>query len=273
MRELGYVEGKNLAVHTRYAKGDAARIPSLVAELVGLNVDVLFVSPAAVPAAMDATQTIPIICATWDDPVLEGYVNSLAQPAGNLTGISWQALDLVPKRLQLLRELLPRLTRVTLLYDPAYKGTAMQVAALLDAAREAGLSVESHELKVAADLDRIFQALRNGRPQALIIIDSPLVTFLRTRISQLALQAKLPTISGGRTYAESGALLTYGASMSEALKQGAVYVDKVLKGAKPRDLPIQQPTKFELVVNLKTAKALGITITESILLRADEVIR
>lgn len=273
MQALGYVDGRNVTYFTRYAYGNPDRIPSLVAELVAAKVDVLYITAMALPAAKQATTTIPIVSAAFYDPVAEGFANSLARPGGNVTGMSWQSPETSGKRLELAMEVLPGLRRVALLFDPRDPGAVLDAKAVRSAAADAGVSVTLFEVSDPLSLDAVLVAIESDRPRALILVHSPQTVHYRERMVRFAIGHRLPLISEGRDFAEAGALLTYGPSIVDMFRRGAGYVDKILKGAKPGDLPIEQPTKFELVVNLKTAKALGITIPQSILLRADEVIR
>ncbi len=273
MQALGYVDKRNVTYVTLYANGNADRLPSLVAELIGAKVDVLYITYIAVPAAMHATKTIPIVSAAFYDPVAEGFVKSLARPGGNVTGMSWQSPDTSGKRLELIMEVLPGSKHVALLFDPSDPGAVLDANGVRSAAANAGVKVAAFEVKDSRALDAVLPAIGNDRPRALILIHSALSVNYRERIVRFAIDRRLPLVSEGRDFAEAGALLTYGPSIVDMFRRGAGYVDKILKGAKPGDLPIEQPTKFELVVNLKTAKALGITIPQSILLRADEVIR
>jgi putative ABC transport system substrate-binding protein len=273
MQELGYIEGRNVTYITRYAEGSSDRLPSLVAEMIDADVDVLYITPKAVPAAKQATTTIPIVSAAFYDPVAEGFANSLARPGGNVTGISWQSLETSGKRLELTMELMPGLKRVGVLYDPNDSGAVLDAKAVRSAAVNSGIRISALEVNDTRGLDATLAATDKDRLKALILIHSPLTVHHRERIVRFAIERRLPLVSEGRDMAEAGALLTYGPSIVDMFRRGAGYVDKILKGMKPRDLPIEQPTKFELVVNLKTAKALGITIPQSILVRADEVIR
>ena len=273
MLALGYVDGQNVTYFTRYANGNPDRLPSLVGELIAAKVDVLYVTVKALQAATQATTTIPIVSASFYDPVAEGFANSLARPGGNVTGMSWQTPETSGKRLELTREVLPGLRRVALLFDPNDPGAVLDANAVRSAAASAGLRVTGFEVNDWRALDTVLAAIESDRPRALILIHSPLAVYYRERIVHFAIDRRLPVVSEGRDFADAGALLTYGPSIVDMFRRGAGYVDKILKGAKPGDLPIEQPTKFELVVNLKTAKALGITIPQAILLRADEVIR
>ena len=273
MQELGFVDGKNVTYITRYADGNADRLPSLVAELIAAKVDVLYVTGKAVATAKTATSTIPIVSAAFYDPVAEGFVKSLARPGGNVTGMSWQTPETSGKRLELAMEVVPGLRRIGVLFDPNDPGAVLDANAVRSAAANAGVRVAAFEVNDSRALDAKLAAIESDKPNALILIHSPLTVHYRERIVRFAIDQRLPLVSEGRDFADAGALLTYGPSITDMFRRGAGYVGKILKGAKPGDLPIEQPTKFELVVNLKTAKALGIKIPESILLRADEVIK
>lgn len=273
LRELGYVEGRNLMLLTRYANGDESRLPLLLDELIRLKVDVLFVSAAAIGAAKKATATIPIVCATMGDPVGAGLVRSLSRPGGNLTGVSWQSVDTAPKRLELAMELRPKLTHLAVLFETGNRDAQLEVEVVSNAARKAKITVDTFEVRSLPDVQAAFVTMAKSLPQVLYVVDTPFSTGVRGQIAALALEIRVPMISEGRVFAEAGGVLTYGAKLTPALKRGAYYVDRILKGAKPRDLPIEQPTEFDLVVNLKSAKALGIQVPESILMRVDRVIR
>ncbi len=273
LRELGYVEGRNLMLLTRYANGDESRLPLLIDELIKLKVDVLFVSSGAIGAAKKATATIPIVCATMNDPVGAGLVTSLSRPGGNLTGVSWQSVDTATKRLELAMELRPKLTHLALLFETGNRDAQLEVEVVSNAARKAKITVVTFAVRRLPDVQAAFVSMAKSLPQVLYVVDTPFTTGVRERIAALALENRVPMISEARTFAEAGGVLAYGAKVTPALKRGAYYVDRILKGAKPRDLPIEQPTEFDLVVNLKSAKALGIQVPESILMRADRVIR
>ena len=273
LRQLGYVEGQNLILLTRYANGDESRLPLLLDELIRVPVDVLVVSSKAIRAAQKATTTVPIVCATMNDPVSEGVVKSLARPGGNLTGVSWQAPDTATKRLELALELRPKLTRLAVLFDSHDRVAQLESEIVTRAARKAKVTVVSFDVHGLTDVRAAFASMAKSRPQALHVVQTAITTSLREQIADLAVEVRVPMISGERSMAEAGGVLTYGPKLAPVLRRGAAYVDRILKGAKPQDLPIEQPTEFELVVNLKTAKALGLTIPQSILLRADEVIR
>jgi putative ABC transport system substrate-binding protein len=274
LRELGYVEGQNLTVEYRWGDGDAARLPALAAELVRLRVDVLVAtSNPAILAATQATRSIPIVFTASSDPVATGLVASLAHPGGNVTGLSLVTPELSGKRLQLLREALPQLTRVALLWDAGHVGMADRVRETETAARQLGVTLRVEWVQDPAGLDRAFAALAQARPDAFLTTVEPFTVRHRQRIVDFAAQHRLPAMYEEREFVDAGGLMAYGPSLAANYRRAATYMDKLLRGAKPADLPVEQPTKFELVLNLKTAKALGLTIPQSILLRADEVIR
>jgi putative ABC transport system substrate-binding protein len=273
MKSLGYVEGRNVTYFTRFADGNEDRVRAILEELIAIKVDVLFVSQKVVRQANQATKTVPIVCATMSDPVREGIVASLSRPGGNITGLSWQTTDTAGKRLELANELIPGLKNVAIVFDPDYAGAVTELEVVRSTAITLGMTPRAFEVRAGDNLDKALAAIRRDRPQLLIVVDSSVTLQFREPILRSAIRNRIAPISESRAFADSGALLTFGANLGEQMKHGAAYVDKILKGAKPADLPIEQPTKFELVVNLKTAKALGITIPQSILLRADEVIR
>ncbi len=273
LRELGWSEGRNIAIEYRWAEGRSERFAEIAAEFVRLKVDVILThnTPPAL-AAKRATSVIPIVFATAGDPVGSGIVASLARPGGNVTGLSRQAPDTAGKKLELLRELIPGLHRLAILADVDNPYAALDVGEVRGAARTLGLEVATFEIRLAGDIDPAFEALK-GRAQALYVIAVPLLFANRVRINTLALAARLPTMHGVREYVEAGGLMSYGPNWPEMWRRAADFIDKILRGAKPADLPIEQPTKFELVINLKTAKTLGLTIPQSLLARADEVIQ
>ena len=273
MKSLGYVEGRNVIYFTRFADGSEDRVREILRELVATKVDVLFVSQKVVRQANQATKTVPIVCATMSDPVHEGIVASLSRPGGNITGLSWQTTDTAGKRLELANEVIPGLKNVAIVFDPDYAGALTELEELRSTAMTMGITPRAFEVRAGDNLDKALAAIRRDKPQLLVVVDSSVTLQFREPILRSAIRNRVPAISESRPFADSGALLTFGANLGEQMKHGASYVDKILKGAKPGDLPIKQPTKFELVVNLKTAKALGITIPQSILVRADEVIR
>jgi putative ABC transport system substrate-binding protein len=276
LRELGYVEGQNIVIEWRWADGRIEQLPDLAAELVRLKVDVIVTnSTPAARAAKNATRTIPIVLGLAGDPVRTGLVASLARPGGNVTGLSGMAAELAGKRLELLREILPTTARVAVLLNPGnpYPYHAVSWSEAQNAARVLGLELRSLEVRAAPDLDRALSTVTSWRAQAVWMFGDPELDQYLRRILNFAARRRLPTLFDARLYAEAGGLVAYGVSYSERLRRAAVFVDKILKGAKPADLPVEQPTKFELIINLKTAKALGLTIPQSVLVRADEVIK
>jgi putative tryptophan/tyrosine transport system substrate-binding protein len=272
LRELGWTEGGNVAIEYRWAEGRSERFADIAAEFVRLGVDVILThnTPPTL-AAKRATSVIPIVFATAGDPVGSGIVASLARPGGNVTGLSSQAPDTASKKLELLREVVPALQRFGTLADVGNPFAARDVEEVRQAARAVGLEVRSFEIKHAADLDRAFEALK-GRVQALYVVSVPILFVNRARINSLAAAARLPTMHGVREYVEAGGLMSYGPSWPHMWSRAADLVDKILRGAQPAGIPVEQPTKFELVINVKTAKALGLTIPPALLQRADQVI-
>ncbi|HEU4341459.1 MAG TPA: ABC transporter substrate-binding protein [Candidatus Binatia bacterium] len=278
LRELGYIEGQNIAIEYRYAEGKVDRGPELAAELVRLKVDVIVVGggPRWVRPAMNATKTIPIVMiGAGVDPAEAGLVESLGRPGGNVTGITLLIRELGSKRLELFKEAVPKLARVAVLYDPAIPTAAREVKEDLPAtARALKLSIQPWEGRDADGFERVFDALSKKRPDGLYALSSgPLMFANVKRIAGFALKSLLPSMFFNREAVEAGGLMYYGADEAERYRRVATYVDRILKGAKPADLPVERPTKFELVINLKTAKQIGLTIPSSVLLRADRVIR
>jgi len=273
LRDLGYSEGKNLLVDRRYAAGRFDTLPELAAELVRLKVDILVVTgtPAA-HAAKNATPLIPIVTVTAADPVGTGLVTSLARPGGNVTGLTDLAPGVVAKRLELIKEVIPSATRVAVLLNPDNSSNLPQMRLIQEAASALGVSILSVEARRLDDIDRAFATVRAKHAMALLLIADGLLGSNRKRIVELTAKGQLPAIYWRREFVEDGGLMSYGASVVDLYRRAAAYVDKILKGAKPADLPVEQPTKFELVINLKTAKALGLTIPSAVLTRADEVI-
>ncbi len=283
LRDLGYVEGKNIIVE--YRSGPYSDFPALADELVKLKVDVIYaVLEQAALAASKATTTIPVVFAVIGDPVRSGLVESLARPGGNMTGLTAFGSDLGGKRLELLKELMPRLSRIGVLWNPAAaakvpEGARINVPAqvgleLTEAAgRALGVEVQSIPVRQASDLGNAIEAAARDRIGALIVEEDSLTYAERTRIIEFAVANKLPAIYGYRDYVVSGGLISYGAKLPELMQRALEYIDKILKGARPRDLPVEQPSKFEMVINVKTAKALGLVVPQSLLLRADEVIQ
>lgn len=276
MHGLGYAEGENLIISYRYAEGIVERLSELAAELIQMKPDLIFASTSqAAHAARDATATIPIVMVGAADPIGQGFAASLARPGGNITGISGQYEDIVQKMLELLKSAVPKASRIALLVNvnPASPLHGKNLKASLDAAQALGLRAWSVEVQGPSDLDGAFAAIGQEHPDALMHMPDPLFFGERKRIADFAAKNRLPAIGPWREFAEAGGLMSYGYDLAESFAKAANYVDKILKGAKPGDLPIEQPTKFELIVNLKTAKAIGLTIPPSFLLRADEVIQ
>jgi putative ABC transport system substrate-binding protein len=273
LRELGYVEGRSIAIEYRWGEGKYEQLPKLAAELVHLKMDVIVAMNApAAEAAKQATKQTPIVIAVLVDPVTAGLVASLAHPDGNITGLSMISPELVGKQLELLKEVVPKISRVAVLGNPANPGTAPQLRAAKGAAQALGLRLQLVEARGPSEIDRAFAAMTRERAEAVLVLVDAMFGAQRERIAGLAAKSRLPAVSGIARHAEAGDLMAYGANRVDVYRRAAMYVDKILKGAKPGDLPIERPTKFELVINLKTAKALGLTIPPSLLLRADQVI-
>jgi putative ABC transport system substrate-binding protein len=272
LRGLGYVAGRNIVIEYRSAAWNRELLPDLAAELVALKVDVIVAVPGAAEAARDATKTIPIIVPALGDPVEEGFVKSLARPGGNITGTGSTAEGLTGKRLELLKEAIPKLSRAAVLWNPANQGGPRQWQETQSAARKLRLTLQSLEVRDPNDVPRAFSAMTQKRPEALIIVTSALTTAYRPIIIEFANRQRIPTMFAVKADVEAGGLISYAPSLSDSFRRAARYVDKVLNGANPGDLPIEDPTKFELVINLKTAKALGLTIPQSLLGRADQLI-
>lgn len=274
LRDAGYAEGRDVVIEWRSANGDYARVPELAADLVQRKVDVIVADITfATQAVKHATSTIPIVMALVADPVGSGLVASLAHPGGNATGLSIMLAELSAKRLQLLKEAIPRLARVAVLWNPATPYHSKAVEDLKAVAPSLAIELNFVSVRTPEQFGPAFSAVSGAHAQALYVLDAPLFFTHRTTLLKLASKARLPVISGEKHFADAGGLMSYGANYANQMRRSAGYVDKILKGAKPGDLPIEQPTKFELVVNLKTARALGLTIPESILVQADEVIR
>jgi putative ABC transport system substrate-binding protein len=277
LRALGYVEGQNIAIEYRYAEGNVDRFSELAAELVHLKVDVIVASggPRLIQAAKNAIKTIPIVMVgAGIDPVEAGFVESLARPGGNVTGITNFSRELGGKRLELLKEAVPKVVRVAVLYDAGTLGIVRDVKEVLPvAARALGLTIEPWEIRTANDVDRAFAAMGKQRPDGLSVAGGRLMGANQKRIADFALKSRLPSMYYTREAVEAGGLMSYGADEADSYKRVAYYVDKILKGTKPADLPVEQPTKFELIINLKTAKQIGLTIPQSMLYRADKVIK
>jgi len=274
LRELGWVEGQNMAIEYRYAEGSYDRLPDLAAELVRLKVDVIFApSTPAIQAAKQATTTIPIVMDTLGDPVQTGLVTGLAQPGGNITGTAGFAPELGGKQLELLKAAVPGVTAVAALANPANANTPHVLREIARAAQALDVHLRRVDVRHAGELDHAFAVMTSARADALIVLPDPMVLGLRQRIVAWAAQRRLPGIYFTREFVEDGGLMTYGPDLASRHRHAATYVDKILKGAKPADLPVEQPIQFELVINLKTATALGITIPPTLLFQADEVIR
>jgi len=274
LRELGYVEGRNIVFDWRSARGDAAAFPKLAAELVRMKVDVIVAGTnPAIKAAQSATKDIPIVMGIAVDPVADRFVASLSRPGGNITGVSIQSDELASKRLQLLKEAFPKLSRLGILWTPNEPVRSGYEKAVEQAARNAGLDVYVAGVRAPSELDRAFTEMKQQRVGAVVVAGSTMLYAHRGRLADLAIKHRLPMIATTRVYAEAGVLLSYGADFKDAYRRTAFYVDKILKGVPAGDLPVEQPTKFDLVINLKTAGALGIKIRRSVLLRADQVIQ
>jgi putative ABC transport system substrate-binding protein len=270
MRELGWIEGRTIAIEYRWSEGRPERYAEIAAEFVHLKVDVIVTVGSAVPTVKQATSVIPIVFAVGIDPVGSGLVASLSHPGGNVTGLSIQATDLAGKRLELLREIVPQLRRLAIMFDVGNPQPVLEMGETQAAARTLGLEVAPLVIQRADDIAPAFAALKPQADALYVAVDQLVVANL-TRILTLALGARLPTIFSTRDFVKAGALMSYGPNYSDLFRHSADYVDKILRGTKPGDIPVEQPTKFELVINLTTAKALGLTIPESFLARADEV--
>ena len=277
LRELGYIEGKNIAIEYRYAEGKDNRFSELAVELVRLKVDVILVAgDVAVQAAKKATKTIPIVMiGSGSDPVEAGYVESLSRPGANVTGITNLYRELGGKRLELFKEAIPKLARVAVLYNPANRGTVQEVKQILPVeARKLKIALQPWEVRDTAGFETVFATLSKQRPDGLYVpAGGSLINGNLDRIGSLALKSRLPSMYYNSIAVETGGLMSYGADIAESYRRVAYFVDKILKGAKPGDLPVEQPTKFEFVINLKTAKQIGLTIPQSLLYRADKVIK
>jgi ABC-type uncharacterized transport system substrate-binding protein len=274
LRERGYVEGKNIVFEYRYAEGKLDRLPALAAELVRLKVDVILSGgPQSTRAAKEATVTIPIVMGFDNDPVGSGSVASLARPGGNITGLSTLAPEISGKQLELLKEIVPRLSRVAILGNSTDPGNAQVVGETERAAVALGLQHLYLDVRAPGDIETAFRAASKGRADAVLTLPSFLLTSQRKQLVDLAVKSRFPAIYDRREFVEDGGLMTYAVSSTDLFRRAATYVDKILKGAKPADLPVEQPTKFELVINLKAAKQIGVTIPPNVLARADKVIR
>ena len=271
LRDFGWIEGRTIAVEYRWAEGRDERFVEIAAEFVQLKVDVIVTSGTALLAAKQATSVIPIVFAVANDPVGSGFVASLSRPGGNITGLSLQSTDLAGKRLELFREVVPDLRRLAIMAHVGNPGAVLELAEVQAAARALGLEVATLEIRRAEDIAPAFEAF-NGRVDALYIETDALIFTHRIRINTLALAARLPTMHSVRAYVEAGGLMSYGPNYTDLFRRAGELVDKILRGAKPADIPVEQPTKFDLVINLTTAKALGLEVPPTLLARADEVI-
>jgi putative tryptophan/tyrosine transport system substrate-binding protein len=274
LRELGYVEGKNIVIEWRYAEGKLDRLPALAAELVRLKVDIIVASaPPPIRSAKQATATIPIVMSYDDDPVGNGFVASLAHPGGNITGLATLAPELSGKQLELLREIVPKLSRVAVLGNATRPGSPQALREINLAADAFGVQLQYLEVEGPKDIEIAFRAASKERADAVLVMQTPVLISQRRQVADLAIKSRLPTIYGRPEYVEDGGLMSYATSFTDLSRRSAIYVDKILKGAKPADLPVEQPKKFELIINLKTAKQIGLTIPPNVLARADKVIK
>ena len=273
LREFGWIEGKNIIIERLYAENRMDRLPELAAELVSRNVDVIVAAGTLAPLALKrATTTIPIVMAAAGDPLGSGLVASLAHPGGNVTGLSLMAPDLGGKRLQMLKELLPAVSHVSVLWNAANPYPALVFKETQDAGQSLGIQIQSAAVRNPNDFDDAFAAAIGAHADALITVEDPLTVNYRKQIADFAIKSRLPTMHGIKEFVVVGGLMSYGANIPDLFRRSAGYVDRILKGGKPADMPVQQPTKFEFVINLKTAKALGLDVPATLLARADEVI-
>jgi len=274
LRDLGYIEGKNIAIESRTAANRADRLSVLAGELVDLKVDVIVAAGSqAVHAAQRTTKSIPIVMTSSSDPVGTGFVASLAHPGGNITGLSLVGPDLSTKRLEMLKEVVLGVSRVAVFWNPDDPAAKISLRETEDAAKAQAMHLQILEIREASDFESAFRAANKGRARALILLPAPIVATQAKQIAELALKNNLPAISPVSEFPNAGGLMSYGANLADLYRRAATYVDKILKGAKPADLPVEQPTKFELVINLKTAKQIGLTIPPNVLARADKVIK
>jgi putative tryptophan/tyrosine transport system substrate-binding protein len=275
LRELGYTEGQNIVVEWRFVEGKSERYREIAAELVRLKVDAIVTASGDEPiiATMNVTKTIPIIFTTGSDPVARGFVASLAHPGGNVTGLSQMSHELSGKRLELLKEVVPKLLRVAVLGDRDHQNYKVQMKEIEVAGQALGLQLQPVQLRVADDLENAFSAMARDRAGALFVLSNPAIGFFRGKVVEFATKGRLPGIYATPNWVDAGGLMSYAPDSADQLRRAAVYVDKIIKGTKPGDLPIERPRKFELVINLKTAKQIGLTIPPNVLARADRVIR
>ena len=274
LRELGYVEGKNIQIEYRWAEGKLDRLPNLAAELVRLKVDVIVTGgPTAIPPAKEATASIPIVMAFASDPVGSGFVASLSRPGANTTGLSSLAPEISGKQLELLKEIVPKLSRVAVLGTSTRPGHAQALREVELAAGAFGVQLQFLDVQTPKDIEIAFRTASKGHAEAILVLGSPVFILQRIQLADIAVKNRLPAIYDRSEFVEDGGLLSYGVSLNDLHRRSAIYVDKILKGAKPADLPVEQPTKFEFIINLKAAKQIGLTIPPNVLVRADKVIK
>jgi putative ABC transport system substrate-binding protein len=272
LHELGWIEGRTIAIEYRWAEGRNERFAEIAAEFVRRKVDIIVTSGAAVPLVKEATSDIPIIFAVANDPIGTGMVAGLARPGGNVTGLSLQSADLASKRLELLREVVPNLRRFAILGDIGYPASVLEIGEVRESARALKLEAATLEIRRAEDIAPAFEAIKSGTQALYVCGANPVVNSNRVRINTLALAARLPTVHSNKEYLEAGGMMSYGADVSDLFRRAGDYVDRILRGAKPGDMPVEQANKFDLVINLTVARSLGLAISPSFLLRADEVI-
>ena len=273
LRDLGYVEGQNIAIEYRSGEG-ISRLADLATELAQLKVDVIVAQGAAATPAKTAAGVVPIVFGTSGDPVEGGFIASLARPGGNMTGVTFLAFELVGKRLELLKEVLPKVSRVAVLANPAHPGEQRELRETQNTAQSLGATLQYLQVKASTDFDSAFEAVSKQHANALLVFPDAVTMAHRVRIAEFSAKSRLPSMFGWKEYVEAGGLMSYGPNLQDLFRQRIpMYVDKILKGTKPADLPVEQPTKFELVINLKTAKQIGVTIPPNLLVRADKVIR
>jgi putative ABC transport system substrate-binding protein len=273
LRDLGYIEGENIAIERRYAKGTVDKLPELTAELSSLKLDVVVVLGPAAPLAAKSVKSVPVVIAVSGDPVIAGIVPSLARPGGNITGITFFGNVLAGKRVELLKETTPRISRVAILANPGHAGEHLELKETEAAARASDVVLQYHTVRAPGDFNEAFRVISREGGEAIIAFPDTLIMAQRKEIAEFSAKNRIPSMSGWSEFAEAGGLMTYGPNLFDSFKRVSIYVDKILKGAKPGDLPVEQPTKFELVINLKTAKQIGLTIPPGILARADRVIK
>jgi putative ABC transport system substrate-binding protein len=274
LRELGYVEGKNIVIEYRWAEGKIARLPDLATELVRLQLEVIVTAgPSSTRPVKETTSTIPIVMAFDNDPVGSGFVTSLARPGGNITGLSTLAPEISGKQLELLKEIVPRLSRVAVLGNSTNPGNAQSLKETELASGPLGVQLQSLEIRGPKDIETAFQAATKGRAEAVLVLQNPILTSQRKQLVDLMVKGRFPAIYDRGEFVEEGGLMTYAVSSTDLFRRAATYVDKILKGRKPADLPVEQPKKFEFIVNLKAAKQIGLTIPPSVLAQADKVIK